>query len=653
MLENIIDKIVGGGTPRRDSPEFWGSAIPWATVKDFTTFSSKKTQEYISEEGVFSSATHIIPAGTLIIATRIALGKTSIYEIDIAINQDLKAIFFKININVKFMHYWCQWQEKNFQSLGNGSTVQGISLDLLKKIHIALPSNREQQSIAAALSDVDELLSSLDRLIAKKKDVRLAAMQELLTGKTRLPGFSGPWSKKLFGELFEFLPTNAYTRAQFAEEGTIRNIHYGDILTKYENYIDVNKSALPFINDSLSIRSYEKKSFLTDGDIIIANTAEDSSVGKAGVPDAKRLGFILYNDIVKFLLPANGWANFTPLFGLSDDDEMRVQAVLNRVSQFEVKKIAGYRKRLDKSLKRSQEIREKLQNSSIENYQEHTDAISKITREIYDLSLQLQSKQIEITTCERDIIAAEKDLGVAYKKLEIDIKRRSVSAISSKVLLLLEDLQAIIFDRLIRKVRKDTLTEFNRLIRKKKFIDDIQIDKDFRVHLLRKQIVEKKDLVRISRRSGIAGIQRSLRKYAFSQLSELIGNPDGRNFGKALEGCHLNEFELMMEIDKDTLSKGETQIFVMSLYWAMMQQCKCELPFIIDTPFARIDTDHRVNIVEQFFKRLPGQLFILSTNEEISSKHMLALHDQTSNMFLLDYGDDKCTQVIENQYFEV
>lgn len=154
----------------------------------------------------------------------------------------------------------------------------------------------------------------------------------------------------------------------------------------------------------------------------------------------------------------------------------------------------------------------------------------------------------------------------------MDIKRRSVSAISSKVLLLLEDLQVIIFDRLIREVREDTLTEFYRLIRKRKFIDDIQIDNEFRVHLLRKQIVEKKDLIKICRRSGIAGIQRSLRKYAFSQLSELIGNPDERNFGKELESCHLNEFELMMEIDKDTLSKGETQVFVMSLYWAMMQQ---------------------------------------------------------------------------------
>lgn len=244
-----------------------------------------------------------------------------------------------------------------------------------------------------------------------------------------------------------------------------------------------------------------------------------SSVDKAGAPDAERLGSILYDDIIKFLLPANGWADFVPLFGLSDDDEMRVQAVLNRVSQFEIKKIAGYRKRLDKSLKKSQEIREKLQNSSVENYQEYTDAISKITKEIYDLSLQSQSKQTELTACEEDIIAAEKELETAYKKLEMDIKRRSVSAISSKVLLLLEDLQVIIFDRLIREVREDTLTEFYRLIRKRKFIDDIQIDNEFRVHLLRKQIVEKKDLIKICRRSGIAGIQRSLRKYAFSQLS--------------------------------------------------------------------------------------------------------------------------------------
>lgn len=378
-----------------------------------------------------------------------------------------------------------------------------------------------------------------------------------------------------------------------------------------------------------------------------------SSVDNAGIPNADQLGSILYDDIIKFLLPTNGFANFTLLFGLSDDDEMRVQAVLNRVSQFEIKKIAGYRKRLDKSLKKSQEIREKLQNSSVENYQEHTDAITKITREIYDLSLQSQSKQAELTTCEENIIAAEKELEIAHKKMEKDIKRRSVSAVSTKVLLLLEELQTIIFDRLIQKVSEDTLCEFNRLIHKSKFIDNIQIDKECRGHLLRNQIVEKKNVITIYRRSGMIGVQRWLGKYAFSQLNELIGNPDEESFGNALESCDFTKFNFMIEIDKNTLSKGETQIFVMSLYWAMMQQCKCELPFIIDTPFARIDTAHRVNIIEQFFKRLPGQLFVLSTNEELSSKHIMVLHNQISNIFLLKYGDDKCTRIMENQYFEV
>lgn len=377
-----------------------------------------------------------------------------------------------------------------------------------------------------------------------------------------------------------------------------------------------------------------------------------SSLGDAGANDASRLGRIVYDDIVKFLLPANEIAECTALFGLSEDDEMSVQTVLNRVSQFDVKRIAGYKKRLDKSIKKSQEIREKLQNSSVENYEEHVKSLSKTTQEVYELTLRLQSKQMELTSREKEIAATEKELEAAHKRLQIDIKRRSVSAISGKVLLLLEDLRREICDRLTREVREDALSEFNRLIRKKGFIDDIQVDKDFKIHLLRKQIVAKKDLIKISRRSGVSGLRRCLREYAFAQLREMVGNPDENDFLKELESFSLDEFDLMTEVDKSTLSKGETQVFVMSLYWGMMRQCKCELPYIIDTPFARIDTEHRANIVEQFFNRLPGQLFILSTNEEITSKYMSALSDRTSNVFLLEYGEDKSTRIMNNRYFE-
>ena len=110
---------------------------------------------------------------------------------------------------------------------------------------------------------------------------------------------------------------------------------------------------------------------------------------------------------------------------------------------------------------------------------------------------------------------------------------------------------------------------------------------------------------------------------------------------------------LPVEISKDRLSSGEKQIFVMSLYWAIMNQSKNELPFIIDTPFARIDTEHRANITEYFFKKLTGQLLILSTDEELSNNHLEAMRDQISHVYMLEYGQDKRTHIRENQYFEV
>lgn len=186
LFGDIVTKIVGGGTPKRDSPEFWGGDIPWATVKDFATFSFDKTQEYITQKGVSASATHIIPAGTLIIATRMALGKTAIYKVNVAINQDLKAVIFNQGIDTNFIRYWFQWQEKNIQSLGSGSTVLGISTDLLKKISIAMPSLAEQQAIASVLSDMDAEIEALEARRDKVRHIKAGMMQELLTGKTRL-----------------------------------------------------------------------------------------------------------------------------------------------------------------------------------------------------------------------------------------------------------------------------------------------------------------------------------------------------------------------------------------------------------------------------------------------------------------------------------
>lgn len=82
-----------------------------------------------------------------------------------------------------------------------GTKVVGISKENLKKLLIPLPPLPEQRAIAEALSDVDSLLSSLDKLIEKKRAIKQGAMQELLTGRKRLPGFSGKWEQKKLGEI--------------------------------------------------------------------------------------------------------------------------------------------------------------------------------------------------------------------------------------------------------------------------------------------------------------------------------------------------------------------------------------------------------------------------------------------------------------------
>lgn len=143
-----------------------------------------------------------------------------------------------------------------------------------------------------------------------------------------------------------------------------------------------------------------------------------------------------------------------------------------------------------------------------------------------------------------------------------------------------------------------------------------------------------------------------LKTRAFEMLLSLLSTTE-KGLKKSLELCETKVLMLPLELDHQHFSNGEKQILVMALYWALMRQSKNELPFIIDTPFARIDTEHRANITKLLFKELNGQLFVLSTNEELRHEHVQALDEQIAKVYMLEYGEDKRTSIIEGSYFEV
>jgi type I restriction enzyme S subunit len=98
--------------------------------------------------------------------------------------------------------------QKVLADYSSGSTAKGIQRKKFEQLPIPLPPLPEQRAIAAALSDVDALLAGLEQLIAKKRDLKQAAMQQLLTGQTRLPGFDGAWEVKRLGEVCKITTGN-------------------------------------------------------------------------------------------------------------------------------------------------------------------------------------------------------------------------------------------------------------------------------------------------------------------------------------------------------------------------------------------------------------------------------------------------------------
>ena len=133
-----------------------------------------------------------------------------------------------------------------YSLLQNASRIKAASTGLIPGLSrsdildqtIPLPNDTaEQRAIAEALSDVDELLGALEKLIAKKRAIKQAAMQQLLTGKTRLPGFSGEWETTRLGEIASFFKGSGLSKADLSLDGTRRCIHYGEFFTVYDERI--------------------------------------------------------------------------------------------------------------------------------------------------------------------------------------------------------------------------------------------------------------------------------------------------------------------------------------------------------------------------------------------------------------------------------
>lgn len=199
-------EISRGGSPRPIQDYLTSSChgINWIKIGDVSKNSKYifSTAEKIIPEGVPKSRT--VFSGDLILSNSMSFGRPYILKIDGCIHDGWLVIQNYQSAFDKEYLYYCLGSEFTIQqyiSMAAGSSVQNLNKDKVSAVIIAKPPIQEQAVIAEALSDVDSLISSLQKLIEKKKTIKQGAMQELLTGKKRLPGFSEEWSKQQLGDI--------------------------------------------------------------------------------------------------------------------------------------------------------------------------------------------------------------------------------------------------------------------------------------------------------------------------------------------------------------------------------------------------------------------------------------------------------------------
>jgi len=166
-----ICEVVGGGTPARSHPEFYGGDIPWLTVKDLKSHEIRFASEHITRKAVDASATRILPSNTVIVATRISVGQVAIGRVPVAINQDLKGLLPRRDVIPEYLAWFLKTQQPTLLSKATGSTVKGISTNVLQTLKINLPSMGEQRRIVALLGRAAEIRRRAEAARAKARAI--------------------------------------------------------------------------------------------------------------------------------------------------------------------------------------------------------------------------------------------------------------------------------------------------------------------------------------------------------------------------------------------------------------------------------------------------------------------------------------------------
>ena len=223
----------------------------------------------------------------------ITIGSIDIYTglYPIAVSGYYVSIVYDKNIDTDFLKEVLLLPSslKMYKNYATGSLIerQRVQYPTFSKLQLLLPNLDEQKAIGQFFKSLNLDITLHQRKLDKLQATKKALLQEMFPEegqnkpKRRFKGFTDAWEQRKLGEIFEYLQNNTLSRDSLNYKNpNIKNIHYGDILVKFDEILDGSNKDIPYINSELDLSKFSK-SLLRDGDIVFSDTAEDDTVGKA------------------------------------------------------------------------------------------------------------------------------------------------------------------------------------------------------------------------------------------------------------------------------------------------------------------------------------------------------------------------------------
>lgn len=359
----------------------------------------------------------------------------------------------------------------------------------------------------------------------------------------------------------------------------------------------------------------------------------------------------LYGRILKKLSPDSDVSdNADLILDLSRDEISLIEQKVSEADDLDVDELIDLINKKEAYTKEIISINAKLRNAlSEEDAKEYQSEIDSAEKQIEELKLRLVNidRKFEADTLKIQTLMLEKE------DILNDVKTQHVYQLCERVASVMNNVVAVKTDEIRKRLAKKTVDNLHEIYRKNNLISTMQIDDDFRFKLYQKQTYTIKELKSLISNVGVKEFEKIVGQESISKLIEHFNVSDNESLISSIVLSDREElsFDLYKMIDLNRLSKGERQIFILALYQAMIQISGKRIPFIIDTPYARIDANHREEISKKFFPNISEQVIILSTDEEISEIYYPMIKPFVAKEYLLLNNRSENKTTVENRYF--